>query len=333
MKKQFSTSFEELLSIENILDAWREFVIDKRKRKDVCQYSMKLMDNIVSLHLALANKTYYHGGYEAFNICDPKPRNIHKASVNDRLLHHTVYRHLYPFFNNAFIADSFSCRLEKGVHKAVNRFRTFFLKVSKNNTRTCWVLKCDIKKFFANVDHKILKEILRSYISDNNILSLLDDIIDSFCCRPGVGLPLGNLTSQLFVNIYMNELDQFMKHKAKARYYIRYCDDFVILSENRDWLESLKLIIRSFLDARLKLELHPNKIFIKTVSSGVDFLGWVSFTNHRLPRTKTKRRIIKRIRKNPKPATLNSYLGLLKHGNTDKLKKSVLNEYYLYQPE
>ena len=330
MRKQFIKTFDELISMENLLEAWHEFLKDKRNRQDVNFYSMKLMDNIVSLHLSLANKTYKHGPYKSFNICDPKPRNIHKASVNDRLLHHALYRHFYPFFDDVFIADSFSCRQDKGLHKAINRFRSFFYKAGKNNTRTCWVLKCDIRKFFANVDHVLLKNILHSYIQDKDIMALLDNIILSFHCdHSDVGLPLGNLTSQLFVNIYMNELDQFMKHKIKAKYYIRYCDDFIIFSDNRNWLVSLIPIIRDFLAVKLKLELHPNKISIETVASGVDFLGWINFSSHRLPRTSTKRRMIKRIRNHPTPETLNSYLGLLKHGNTKKLQRLAIEKYYL----
>lgn len=323
-------SFDELISIENLLEAWREFLRDKRGRRDVQEYSMKLMDNIISLHRALVNRTYCHGNYHAFNICDPKPRNIHKASVQDRLLHHAIYRQLYPFFSKKFIADSFSCQLGKGTHRALNRFRSFSYKVGKNNTKTCWVLKCDIKKFFANVNHSVLENILRLYIVDQNILGLLSNVIKSFnSTRPGIGLPLGNLTSQIFVNIYMNEFDQFVKHKLKAKYYIRYCDDFVIFSESKDWLQNIIPIIQEFLLNRLKLELHPNKLFIKTVFSGMDFLGWKHFPTHRLLRSATKRRMIKRIKENPKSDTFDSYLGLLKHGNTEKIKHLVWEEFLL----
>jgi retron-type reverse transcriptase len=332
MRKQFLTTFGELISTENLLEAWREFLRGKRKRHDVQRYQMNLMDNIVALHSQLANKTYVHGSYFAFNISDPKPRNIHKASVNDRLLHHALYRHLYPFFSTKFIADSFSCQLNKGIHKALKRFREFFYKVSKNNTKSCRVLKCDIRKFFANVDHTILKNILRCYIADENILALLDNVISSFNAGPnrqGIGLPLGNLTSQLFVNIYMNEFDQFVKHKLKIKYYIRYCDDFVFFSSDQNELEELMPAIKKFLSQQLGLELHPDKVFIKTVSSGVDFLGWTHFHDHRALRTTTKKRMLKKLRQNPKPEPLNSYLGLLRHGNTEKLQQLVIKEYYL----
>jgi len=282
------------------------------------------MDNIITLHQELASRSYRHGGYQAFNISDPKPRNIHKANVRDRLLHHAIYRVLYPFFDKTFISDSFSCRLEKGTYKALNRFRKFSYEVGKNNTKTCWVLKCDIRKFFASIDHKILLNILREYIPDKNILWLLEEIINSFSSKPGIGLPLGNLTSQLLVNIYMNEFDQFIKHRLKVKYYIRYADDFVVLSDDIDWLKNKREKIKEFLSSKLKLELHPNKVFIKTFNSGVDFLGWVHFYDYRILRTVTKRRMMRRITESPTHATLNSYLDLMKHGNTRKLQISLM---------
>ncbi|MDE2001701.1 MAG: group II intron reverse transcriptase domain-containing protein [Patescibacteria group bacterium] len=306
-----------------MLEAWKEFVNGKRKKKDVQEFSFRLMDRILSLHDNLRNHRYIHGGYRAFAICDPKPRNIHKAIVRDRLLHHAIHRKLYPFFDRIFIADSYSCRIGKGTHRAINRFRSFSRKAGKNNTKTCWVLKCDIKKFFANIDHGILKKILANYIPDKDILWLLSRVIDSFEVGSGIGLPLGNLTSQLFANIYMNEFDRFMKHKLKVRYYIRYADDFVIFSEDRAWLESRRSLIGEFLQNRLRLELHPNKVFIKTLASGVDFLGWVHFPDHRVLRTTTKRRMMKRIAAHPTEGTFNSYRGLLGHGNTYKFKKLI----------
>ena len=383
-------TFTHIICLNNLLSAWQEFVRGKRNKKDVQEFSFHLMDNIISLHYDLANGNYRHGGYHAFNISDPKPRNIHKASVRDRLVHHAIYRILYPFFDRTFIADSYSCRLGKGTHKAVNRFRRFAYKMSKNNTKTCWILKCDIRKFFASIDHQILKNILEEYIPDKKILDLLNEIIDSFTSIPllskeGVGevmkavsssglskppltfqgsakcsrgricrrslrsllpvsaslrpplkggetgLPLGNLTSQLLVNIYMNEFDQFVKHRLKAKYYLRYADDFVILSDDKEWLESQVRPIGDFLSDSLKLTLHPDKIFIKTLNSGIDFLGWVNFFDHRVLRTKTKKRILRRILLNSKIETINSYLGLLKHGNTFKISKKVFEFFKISQ--
>lgn len=283
------------------------------------------MDNIFSLHYDLLYHNYQPGAYQAFKISDPKPRHIHKASIRDRLLHRAVYRKLYHFFDSTFIADSYSCRLSKGTHKAIDQFSDYFLKVSRNNTRNCWVLKGDIRKFFASIDHRVLLGILKEYIPDEDILWLLEKIINSFDSgQGGKGLPLGNLTSQLFANIYLNKFDQFIKHQLKARYYIRYADDFVILSEDKEWLRKQVCPVQNFLSDKLKLELHPDKLFLKTVSSGVDFLGWVHFPDHRVLRSATRWRMFRKLEKSFKLDSVNSYLGLLSHGNAEKLKNKVI---------
>ncbi len=308
------------------MEAWREFLRGKRKRKDVAEFSLNLADNIILLHRELSNQTYCHGSYQSFRINDPKPRQIHKASVRDRLVHHAVYRVLYSYFDCKFIFDSYSCRQKKGTHRAINRFREFGRKVYRNHTKTVWVLKCDIKKFFASIDQVILLDILRKYISDEKVMWLLGQIIDSYFEKGKnlVGLPLGNLTSQLLVNIYMNEFDQFVKRELRAKYYIRYADDFVVLSKDRKYLENLLPTIERILEERLKLSLHPEKLFIKTLASGIDFLGWVHFPHHRVLRTTTKRRMMKKLRsKEPEAGMLESYLGLLLHGNTWKLMKKL----------
>jgi retron-type reverse transcriptase len=312
-----SHTFEELISMDNLLEAWGEFVVGKRSRADVQVFELHLMDHLFDLHQDLRNKTYKHSSYEAFVITDPKRRLIHKASLCDRILHHALYRKLYPFFDRTFISDSFSCRNEKGMYKAMDRFRSFAFKVSQNHTKICWVLKCDIKQFFASIDHFILFATLATYIVDRNILWLFEKIIESFATenRDRVGLPLGNLTSQLFSNIYMNRFDQFVKHKLKMKYYIRYADDFVFFSQDKKMLASLIPAIRSFLLFDLHLTLHPNKIYLKTIASGVDFLGWVHFPDHRILRAVTKRRMLNRIHTYPSEETIQSYLGLLSHGN------------------
>lgn len=317
---RFTHTYEDITSIENLLAAWSEFVRGKRGKDDVQKFQANLMANILSLHHALKDQSYVHGPYHAFSINDPKPRNIHKATIRDRLLHHALYRKLYPLFDRTFIADSYSCRREKGTHKALDRFQAFAWKASKNHTRTCWVLKCDIRKFFASVDHQVLYAILRRYIPDERILGLSQRVIDSFHTAPGIGLPLGNLTSQLFVNIYMNEFDQWVKHKLRAKYYIRYADDFVLLSHDRKQLEEILPYMVAFLGERLRLQMHPDKVFIKTLASGVDFLGWVHFPDHRVLRTGTKRRMFKCVTDSHDDVVIDSYFGLLRHGNTRKLQ-------------
>jgi retron-type reverse transcriptase len=305
-----------------LLLAWEEFVRGKRKKADEQAFERDLMANVLALHRELAQGAYRHGPYEHFRISDPKPRDIHKARVRDRLLHHALYRQLYPFFDRTFIADSYSCRIGKGTHRAMERFRAFSAKVSHNGMRTCWVLKCDIRKFFASIDQATLRSLLRARIADARIVRLLENLIGSFDSgTPGKGLPLGNLTSQLLVNVYMNEFGQFAKHGLKAKHYIRYADDFVFLSHGRAELESLLPRIGRFLDERLALQLHPNKVSIATLASGVDFLGWVHFPDHRVLRTASKKRMFRRLRETGREeATVASYRGMLSHGNTHKLQ-------------
>jgi len=319
MKELINIEYNNIISIENLLEAWKEFLSGKKNRKDVQQFERNLMSNIISLHEDLSLKTYKHSEYEAFNVYDPKPRNIHKATVGDRLLHHAIYRILYPYFDRLFIHDSYFCRIGKGTHKAMNRFRDFGRMVGKNNTKKCWVLKCDVRKFFASVDHHVLLQVLNKWIDDKDVLWLLERVIKSF----DPGLPLGNLTSQLLVNIYMNEFDQWMKHRMKIKYYIRYADDFVIIDADKDKLFELTPKITDFLAENLKLQLHPDKVFIKTLASGVDFLGWVHFPNHRVLRTVTKRRMMKKLSEK----NLESYLGMLRHGNAYKLQEVILSKY------
>ncbi|HLD60674.1 MAG TPA: reverse transcriptase/maturase family protein [Patescibacteria group bacterium] len=350
MKIQLTHTYSDIISVENLLNAWQEFIIGKKTKPDVKLFARDLMDNILALHEDLVKKSYTHGRYHSFYINDPKRRHIHKASVRDRLLHHAIYRILYPFFDRTFIADSFSCRDSKGTRKAIERFQSMAYQVSRNHTRTCWVLKCDIQKFFASVDQKKLFDIVRQYIPDQDILTLLHKVVDSFHTTgmPGTGLPLGNLTSQLLTNVYMNVLDQWVKHRlavethcvrltnAKDAFnaslpYVRYADDFLFLSANKEWLKSIIPALRDFLSRELCLTLHPNKIILKTIASGVDFLGWTHFADHRTLRNKTKQRLFRKIKASPTEATLQSYLGLLNHGNAEKIRRQVLGEYWLWQ--
>ena len=316
-------SYNDIIGLENLLIAWKEFLNGKRNRKDVLEFSIRLMNNITQLHEELSAKTYKHSTYHAFNISDPKLRRIHKAKVRDRLLHHAICRILYPFFDRVFISDSFSCRLRKGTHRAINKFTTFARKESKNYTKTVWVLKCDIRKFFPSIDHEILLKIISDYIIDENIVRLIEIIVGSFYNRmPGVGLPLGNLTSQLLVNIYMNRFDQFVKYKLKARHYIRYADDFVFISSDKKYLQNILPKIEFYLMNELKLNLHPDKVSVKTLSSGIDYLGWVHFPGHRVLRSATKRRMLRNLADlENSQEVLASYVGLLKHGNAYKLNQ------------
>ena len=329
MKKIFGHLYEEITSAENLLCAWEEFVKNKKKRSDVRVFGQNLMGEILALHQNLTNYTYKHSSYEEFRISDPKPRIIHKAKVGDRLMHHAVYRVLYPLFEQTFIFDSYSCRKNKGTHKAFKRLVQLSQKESKNYTEVCWALKCDIKNFFHSIDHEILIELLSRRIKDDRLMDLLEEIIESFEYAPKQGMPLGNLTSQLFANVYLDPLDKFVKHKLKANYYIRYADDFLILSQNPSELLGYFIEINNFLKSTLKLFLHPDKIVLRKFGWGIDFVGYVALPYYSLPRKSTIKRIFRILSQKTieeaegVDASLQSYLGYLKHVNAYKLSGTL----------
>lgn len=194
-------------------------------------------------------------------------------------------------------------------------------KISKNYTTTCWALKCDIKKFFDSVDHEILIGLLQDQIADERLIDLLIEIINSFETAPGKGLPLGNVTSQLFANIYMNPLDKFVKHQLKVRHYLRYADDFMLLSNNSDELLGYFIEVNQFLKHKLKLRIHPDKIYLRKLDWGIDFVGYVARPYYSTPRKRTTERMKRDLAKmhgesfDKINATLQSYLGYLKHIN------------------
>lgn len=341
----------DFISIEKLFQAWEEFRTGKKKKDDVLSFEYHLEDNLFNLYQKLKEKTYEHGSYKSFYVRDPKVRHIHKAKVADRVVHHLISKRLEKIFDKTFYEHSYSCRKNKGTHKAVKAFIKMARKASKNNTSKLYILKCDIKKFFASVDHQVLKNALGTKISDPYFLWLLDEVIDSF--QMGLtnaplfsqGMPIGNLTSQLFANIYLDLLDQFMKHELKVKYYIRYADDFAILSENKSYLESLLFKIDKFLNQELKLSLHPNKISIRDYYLGIDFLGYIVFPYYVIPRTKTRRRLFKKIYKKIQAVrnnqstlgslnqTTQSYLGHLSHANTFKLTQDVKNRIWFWLHE
>ena len=324
-----------MISVENLFQAWNEFRKGKKKKPDVQKFERYLEDNLFCLYKSLWNKTYEHGKYQSFYVQDPKRRHIHKAQVKDRVVHHLLYTFLYQIFDKTFIYDSYSCRLNKGTHRGVDRLEIFIRKASKNYTGPCFVLKCDIKKFFASIDHQILTDLLRKKIPDQNTMWLLKQVINSFHSEQGLGkgIPLGNLTSQIFANIYLDGLDQYVKHTLKVYYYLRYADDFLILSSDKNHLLQLINQLEYFLREKLRLKLHQNKVVIRSLNWGIDFLGYIVLPHYRLPRTKTKKRIFRKLKEKVHAETLEqsfqSYLGYLKHANSYKLAQELKNFVYL----
>lgn len=314
--------FYRLVSLENLFDAWHRFCKGKRSRQDVMEFEYHLEDNLFALRDSLLKGTYRHDLYQSFTIFDPKQRSIHKASVRDRVVHQAVVNVVEPLFEKQFIYDSFSCRLEKGTHAAVNRLRAFLRQESLNNTKTIYALKCDIRRFFASVDHCILLSFLKRRIQDRLTIKLLENIIGSFFVTTHCGIPLGNLTSQLFANVYLHEFDRYVKHELRVRHYLRYCDDFVILTPLRSEAFDLAERIGAFLNNRLKMQLHPNKVTVRTWEQGIDFLGYVLLPHATVIRTKTINRMLKRVNEN----NLTSYLGVCSHADTFELGRIILTK-------
>ena len=268
-------------------------------------------------------------------MCDPKLRKIHKASVRDRVLYQAVYRVLYQIFDPSFIFHSYSSRNSKGIYAGIYSFEKYVGKISKNHTRICHILKCDIRKFFDSIDHNILFNLISKKITDKNLLLLVKQIIYSFEKTYGKGLPLGNVTSQIFSNIYLNELDQYVKHNLKARCYVRYCDDFVIVSESRQYLEFCVEHLKQFCKEKLLLDIHPHKIIFRKAHQGVDFLGYVMLPHRRVLRIKTKNRLLKKLTnlkelfdkklvgKEYLEQVTQSYLGILSHCKGENIVQQI----------
>ena len=352
------------------MQAWEEFKKGKRKKKGVGEFEFHLEDNLFVLHKRLVDKTYRHGKYSGFYLTDPKLRHIHKAKVIDRVVHHALFMALNPIFEPSFISDSYACRKGYGTHKGFQKLVVYCRKVSKNYTQECWALKSDIKKFFDSVDHKILFEIIAKRIKDKELLWLISEIIESYPnCHPDAdlsvsnlisgskmlkqegtphtaspqhdegkvckGIPIGNLTSQLFANIYLNELDQFVKHRLKAKYYLRYADDFVILHENMHVLKKYLKDMNFFLVSNLQLDLHPRKTIFRKLSWGIDFVGFICLPYYKVVRTKTKNRICKKVGRGVESLrtgkitefafyqSIASYNGVLRHAYSNKIIRRI----------
>lgn len=339
--KIYKNLYPLIISAENLFAAWEVFKSDKRNKPDVAEFEQKVEQHIFQLRRDLRDKTYKHGPYYGFWIHDPKRRRIHKATVRDRVLHHAIFRIINPVFEPTFIPTSFSCRVGKGTHKGVESVRDMLRAESKNGAKQCWVLKCDIRKFFDSVDHSVLLGVLKRRVGDVDAFGLLKKIVESYSTTEGKGIPIGNLTSQMFANIYMGEFDHFVKHSLRVKRYARYTDDFVAVSTDKKYLENLLPPMRDFLKERLKLELHPQKVTIRKYRQGADFLGYVVLPHNIAVRTRTKKRMFRKmaervaayqsgtISKAAMEGALSSYLGVLSHADAHELTERFRNQFWV----
>lgn len=315
--------------------AWREFRRGKRSKPDVSKFELNLENNLFELNNLLASKKWQHDSYKVFFKNDPKLRKIHEASVRDRVLYQAVYQKLYHIFDSSFIFHSYSSRNNKGTYAGISAFEKYINKVSQNNTKSAYILKCDIRKFFDSIDHNILFSLISKKVTDIDLLLLIKQIIFSFQNIAGKGLPLGNVTSQLFSNIYLNELDQYVKHTMKIKYYVRYCDDFVIVSESLIYLQKHIRYLKQFCKQELLIDIHPNKVILRKSSQGIDFLGFVVLPYRKVLRTKTKNRLLKNlydlktlfdkgvIEKEYLDQVVQSYLGILSHCKGENVTQQI----------
>jgi len=288
--------WQELCSYENLELAYKNARKRKTSKEYVIEFEKNLEDNLLLLRSELLLRSYRPKPLETFIIRDPKTRKISKSDFRDRIVHHALCNIIEPIFEKTFIHDSFANRKGKGTLKALQRFDFFKRKASRNNTRKCFVLKADIKHYFDTVSHAILLNLINRKIKDKNIIWLIKQILSNYCSdEKGKGMPLGNLTSQFFANVYLNELDYFFKNSLKSKYYIRYVDDFVIMHNDKEQLEKYFLAINGFLTENLDIRLHPDKSKIIQLKQGINFLGFRVFYYHKLLRKANIKKMQRRL--------------------------------------
>jgi len=306
--KRIGNLFKSICSVDNLKLADKKASKGKSKQSGVITHKANQEENIVKLRKTLIEKSFTTSRYHVFKISEGKEREIHRLPYYpDRIVHHAILNVLEPIFVRSFVSDTYSCIKGRGIHKASYKLRR---DIKDNN----FCLKLDVKKFYENIDHDILKELLRRKFKDQDLLWLLDDIIDSTN-----GVPIGNYLSQFFANFYLSGFDHWIKEVKRVRSYYRYCDDIVILGNNKQELHNLLGEIKVYL-GDLKLTVKPNyQVF--PVSRGIDFVGYVHFQTHTLLRKSIKKRFIKMLKFNRNEKSVASYDGWLLHSNSINLKR------------
>lgn len=265
----------------------------KRYRPDVLEFEANREENLFRAIEVLKDGTYQPGEYRVFKVWEPKERIIMALPFFDRVIQHMIVNFIEPIFEKRFLFHSYACRKGKGVHEASKTLSKWLYELEMVQGKKIYAIKGDIHHYFQSVSHDILKAEIRRYISDKALLKILDRIIDhNGIFPPGIGIPVGNLTSQLFANVYLNKLDQFVKHELKVKYYVRYMDDFIILSEDPAELRRLLAIIEEFLRRELRLELNP-KTTILAAKNGINFVGYIHYKDHKKIRKDARRRLTK----------------------------------------
>lgn len=321
--KRIGNLFDKITDIENIRLAHKKASKGKQKYTDVKMVNKDVDHFCFKIKTMLDEETFENSKYKVINKkCGKKMREIYKLPYYpDRIIHHSIMQILEPMWESLFINDTYSCIKKRGIHKGVKRLK----EKLRNKEETKYCLKFDIEKFYPSIDNKIMKDKIRKKIKDKKLLRLLDKIIDS-----SKGLPIGNYLSQYLGNLYLSYFDQYCKNDLKIKHYFRYCDDIVILSNNKEelWLWFNK--INEYLINNLKLKIKDNYQIFPVEKRGIDFLGYVFYHEKTLLRKSIKMNLIKTInKKNNLEKRLASYNGWLKHCNSYNLRKKY-NLLYLY---
>jgi RNA-directed DNA polymerase len=313
--KRVNNLYDTICSIENLTLADAKAVKGKKDQFGVKRHLQNREANIQQLHRLLVNGQFRTSAYKTFTIYDPKERLISSLPFSDRIVHHAIMNVLEPVFVSVFTADTYSCIKGRGIHAAADAVK----KALKNAPGTRYCLKLDIRKFYPSVDHDVLKSLLRKKIKDWRLLFLLYGIIDS-----APGLPIGNYLSQYFANFYLSYFDHWLKEDKQVRYYFRYADDIVILSDSKPHLHELLADIRDYLQTRLKLEVKDNYQVFPVEARGIDFVGYKFYHTHTLLRKSIKKNFARKMAKGSNPLTIASYMGWAKHCNSKNLVRKLV---------
>lgn len=343
--------YEKIYDFENLYKAWENARKGKRYRDDVLIFNRNYEEQLIDIQNRLIYEMYEVGRYHTFYVYEPKKRLIMSLPFKDRIVQWAIYQQLFPLYEKTFINDSYACRRDKGTHKAADKLQ-YWLRQTDRKPERYYYLKMDISKYFYRVDHDILLKILQKRIKDEKLIRLLEKIINCDNTQFGLpmgkepdevevidrlsdkGMPIGNLTSQMFANIYLNEVDQYAKHKLRLHYYIRYMDDIIILHEDKKYLAEVKVMIEDFLNDNLRLNLNK-KTTIKPCSMGIDFVGFRIWATHRRMKKKTAVKIKRNLKghihrvacgkesKERLERTIASYRGILSHCNSYGMRQSL----------
>lgn len=343
MPKTARHIWENVLEWENLLRAAREASRGKRYRHEVMAFNARLEENLLQLRRLLRARAWKPGKYRQFFVFEPKRRLIHAPVFADRVVHHALVQVVGPYFERRFMFQSFACRAGKGTH-AASDYLTAMLRKAAAGGGPVYALKADVEKYFYSIDHEMLLRVVARTIGDPDALHVLRVLVtQSGCIEGGRGLPLGALTSQLLANVYLDQLDHYIKDTLGVRFYVRYMDDFIILHRDKAELWRLLAEIRDFLAYELHLNLN-RKTRVFPASQGVDFAGYRHWVDHTLPRRRNVARAKKRFKGLSRlyargeidldtvRACMASFTGYMKHCNGWRTCGSALDRLVLRRP-